>query len=300
MAVFLLQIISVAITTRRLSTSSAFTCYARRLYLATTLQFAQTPYTISCPPTESQTLISAVTKHVLNLDRYLEKKPIAPHTATAFQLAQQKILLGSQAPLILDSGCGTGRSSLLLGSLYPDACVIGVDRSIARLEKNNNYIKADTDVYDPEELVENIAENVWLIRAELVDFWRCARQANLVFDRHFLLYPNPYPKKSRLQSRWYAHPSFPLLLQSSPCITVRSNWKQFLVEMAQSVQIADTVLQQYANQRNYARPFVSSTLVEPRLRAQDEEPWTNFEEKYQRANEATYELLLMNDSDSKE
>jgi tRNA G46 methylase TrmB len=265
----------------------------------------KTEYTISCPPTDPETLARSVRKHVTNLDLYLASKPIAAHTAAAFEMAHSRIHFDDQTSIILDSGCGTGRSSLYLGSLYPNACVLGVDKSIVRLERNPHFQKSASvsiarqdDIINSskakanDEVVQQIASNVWLIRAELVDFWRCACQANVVFDQHYLLYPNPSPKKSRLQNRWYAHPSFPLLLQSSRCIIVRSNWKQYLEEMALAVRMADDALDETPTTANYARPFVASTLVEARLQSPEEPAWTNFEDKYRKVGEPTYELML--------
>jgi tRNA (guanine-N7-)-methyltransferase len=271
-----------------------------------------TPYTISCPPTHPDTLYRCVSKHVLTLDQYLIRKPIAPHTVAAFQLAQDKINLQACKSIILDSGCGTGRSSLVLGEEYPDSVVLGVDRSLARLERNvfcsseaklaarqlqdgSGFESLSTKDDEDYLLFQQVADNVWLIRAELVDFWRCARQEGIVFDQHYLLYPNPYPKKARVQHRWYAHPSFPMLLQSSPHIVVRSNWEQYLQEMATAVQMADQVWRNSTPAESSTTGTVSRkrvSIVGPHPLSQDEPSWTNFEEKYRRAGEATFELEL--------
>jgi hypothetical protein len=78
---------------------------------------ATTQYTIDCPPTDPETLKTVVTKHVQSLDRYLSKKPIAGHTRAAFDQLQQQnpdlLVQSRDSKLILDSGCGTGRSSLV-------------------------------------------------------------------------------------------------------------------------------------------------------------------------------------------
>jgi tRNA (guanine-N7-)-methyltransferase len=95
------------------------------------------------------------------LDIFLSKKPIAAHTQQAFYSLHD--LIGEEAkskPIIMDSGCGTCRSSILLGQMYPDHLVIGVDRSLARLSKQGMVSSEDDNP-------------VILLRAELVDFWRC-------------------------------------------------------------------------------------------------------------------------------
>jgi tRNA G46 methylase TrmB len=50
--------------------------------------------------------------------------------------------------------------------------------------------------------------------------------------RHYLLYPNPWPKKAQLQRRWHGHPIFPTLLRLGGHLECRSNWKIYIDEMA--------------------------------------------------------------------
>jgi len=245
-----------------------------------------TRYTIDCPPTDTDYLENIVKKHVVNLDRYLQAKPMAAHTRQAYE--QTMACIHPTEPLILDSGCGTGRSSLQLGCLFPNSTVVGIDRSIVRLDKNRNYQAQESN-----SLVQQATENVWLVRAKLVDFWHSLilqEQYHRV-QEHYILYPNPYPKKSRIPSRWYAHPSFPLILKlGGSKIVLRSNWEQYLWEFAQAVEIADTLLS--GDTINYARPYVASAKEGPVLRPSTAPAWTNFEAKYQEAGEPTYELIL--------
>lgn len=310
----------------------------------------RTPYTIDCPPTDPDALDSIVRKHVTTFDKFLKSRPIAAHTSAAYGALKEQIrpfLMmsavgdggssgGKRRELVLDSGCGTGRSSLHLGSLHPDRIVIGVDKSIARLEKNRFFRgrggrrsgDVDADAVDGENrreedgggdddrgrhLVRQVGDNVWLVRANLVDFWHCCLLDDEIdFVEHYVLYPNPYPKKSRLKQRFYAHPAFPLLLQmttttgpSCGCggggkLVIRSNWEQYLREFAASVESADRALQQLEQQagaaatyKNYARQFAASARMGPTLRDPRLEPaLTNFEEKYDEAGEATYELIF--------
>jgi len=180
----------------------------------------------------------------------------------------------SKVNVILDSGCGTGKSSIILGEMYPNCVVIGVDQSIARLSRNKSYKQSDDD---PEETDSNKqlkghtieqennsniqnnhqSDNVLLLRAELSDFWTCCLssiqwQESASIYKHYLLYPNPYPKKSRLKSRFYAHPAFPLLMMTimmdddassdvlpteEDKLVVRSNWEGYLNEFKSAVDI---------------------------------------------------------------
>ena len=102
-----------------------------------TTLLSATRYTIDdtvCPPTEAETLSNIVQKHVRTLPKYWTSKPIAAHTAEAFEEALAFIQRwraskeeGQRTKVILDSGCGTGRSSFLLGDRHPDCVVLGIE-----------------------------------------------------------------------------------------------------------------------------------------------------------------------------
>ncbi len=127
-----------------------------------------------------------------------------------------------------------------------------------------------------------------LVRAELADFWRCWLMSPIgKIEKHFLLYPNPYPKKRRFQNRWYAHPAFPLLMQlGGDEIVVRSNWKAYLEDFAAAAsQLCDLQEPSSALVSCYEPATVS--IVDPST-----EPWTNFEAKYFNVGETTYQLQI--------
>merc|ERR1711862_247499 len=88
----------------------------------------------------------------------------------------------------------------------------------------------------------NTIPNIILLRAEIIDFWRCIKQQqqnsnnnnssiwNNIY-KHYILYPNPYPKTSKqLKLRWYANQSLPILLSIGGILTGRSNWLLYLKE----------------------------------------------------------------------
>lgn len=148
------------------------------------------------------------------------RRPIAAHTAAAFaQLAEG---LDRSRPVVLDAGCGTGESSVRLAARHPDALVIGVDKSAHRLRPSPaGAAHADAD-----------AARVHLVRADLQDFWRLARDAGLRLAAHYLLYPNPWPKAVHLQRRWHGHPVFPELLALGGRLELRTNWPVYAEEFA--------------------------------------------------------------------
>ena len=76
-----------------------------------------------------------VEKHVAQHATYLERRPIAKHTAAAFQAASE-FARSRAAPLIIDAGCGTGRSTLKLAERYPDWTVIGVGARLSASSRN--------------------------------------------------------------------------------------------------------------------------------------------------------------------
>jgi tRNA (guanine-N7-)-methyltransferase len=104
------------------------------------------------------------------------------------------------APLILDSCCGVGESSRLLARAFPNHYVIGVDQSASRLARGGGR-------------AAECPANLDLVRADVVDYWRLLHEAGVRLDRHYLLYPNPWPKIGHLSRRWHGHPVFPTLLE---------------------------------------------------------------------------------------
>ena len=62
-------------------------------------------------------------------------RPVAGHTARAFATIHGHVE-ASTKPLILDSCCGAGDSTRYLALQFPDALVIGIDKSAQRLQHN--------------------------------------------------------------------------------------------------------------------------------------------------------------------
>lgn len=265
-----------------------------------------TRYTIDTPPIDPDLLQSTVYKNLANFDRYLDCRPVAAHTREAFaQLQAELAATTTTRGLILDSGCGTGRSSLILGERFPDKMIVGVDRSIDRLGRVARDLTSGGDTQDinqdDRQHVQRVGDNVILVRAELVHFWRLWRQDGLLAEQHYLLYPNPYPKKSRLKQRWYAHASFPLLLLVSGGnpLVLRSNWELYLQEFVQAVEYASACQEDKCGHdaklaSKLAGQYLGSARNGPTQRLPGD-AWTNFEAKYDKIGESTYELLLQAD-----
>jgi len=152
--------------------------------------------------------------------------PLHPPSVAAFRALQSLLAddaLSDSAGLVLDSGCGTGESTRQIARQLPDCVVIGVDKSLARLSRTGAY-----------KFPHRQGNAIWL-RADLTTFWRLAVAAGWRLHRHFLLYPNPWPKPAHLRRRWHAHPVFPDLLRLGGRLEMRSNWGVYALEFTAAV-----------------------------------------------------------------
>lgn len=118
------------------------------------------------------------------------RKPFSDYNRVAFETSLERWeRVASGWPLILDSCCGVGESSIALARAFPDHYVIGVDQSESRLMR---HIAGKSG---------GLPDNLDLVRADLVDFWRLLRRGQSPPVRHYLLYPNPGRKIGHLSQR---------------------------------------------------------------------------------------------------
>ncbi len=169
-------------------------------------------------------LSDVVNKHLT----HAFQKPVQAHTLAAFNEVNET-MLSFDGEIILDACCGVGQSTRLLAKQNPNAFVIGVDKSANRLERNiDEHLSTDlTDV-----------DNYCLIRADLNDFYRLVQDASWVISRHFILYPNPWPKSKHLQRRWHGSAVFPNIIKTGQRIELRSNWRLYLEEFLAASKMA--------------------------------------------------------------
>lgn len=204
-------------------------------------------------------------------------RPIADHTRAAFAEAE-KFVEGfykdagrDTHKVILDSGCGTGESTLNIALAHPDIPVIGIDKSAARLTKAGAGGKSA-------ESNGAVPQNAFLVRAELLDFWRLALEKVKAgawhIPYHALYYPNPWPKQSEATRRFHLHPIFPTLLQLGDIIELRSNWEIYAREFAEAARIA-------APDRTIARKPIAPG-----------QPITAFERKYNEARQQLWRVVV--------
>jgi tRNA G46 methylase TrmB len=164
-------------------------------------------------------LAAAVARHAATEFR----RPLMAYNHAAFDASIAAWRAAGAKPLILDAGCGVGLSTLHLATRFADHFVIGVDQSADRLARNTAW---------PGDLPSNCIR----VRADLIDYWRLMRQAGIRLARHYLLYPNPWPKISHLGRRWHGHPVFPTVVALGGALECRSNWKIYVEECAAALQ----------------------------------------------------------------
>jgi len=197
------------------------------------------------------------------------KKPYQPHTQQAFQemdtLVKAFLQTNPTGEVILDACCGVGQSSRILAQQNPQALVIGVDKSAHRI---NRDIEGFT-----EENGYN-AQNFHLVRADLNDFYRLVKAAKWPVIKHYILYPNPWPKSKHLQRRWHGSAVFPQMTAIGNVLILRSNWRLYLEEFQQAAK--QIPLHGELSQVNVA----------------EEQALTPFEAKYQASGQVCWQLTL--------
>ena len=185
------------------------------------------------------------------------RAPIPRRAIDAFAAAH-KFVQKNNRPVILDSGCGNGESSYYLAARYPQHSIVAVDKSAHRLSRAH--------AHGPQ------AETLLFARADCISLWRLIRPAGWPIERHFLFYPNPWPKPGHLQRRWHAHPVFPTLLSLGGRLTLRTNWPIYAREFSQALD------------------FFNKS-VEPVLELQLTQAITPFERKYMRSQHKLFAVL---------
>jgi tRNA (guanine-N7-)-methyltransferase len=199
-----------------------------------------------------QNLFKVVTRQLASTSQ----KPLSAHTQLTYQEATNW-LDGWHGDLILDSCCGVGESTVNIAQAHPNARVIGIDKSALRTDKHQAYAST--------------LQNYLVLRADLNDFLRLLVLNNKKLTKHYLLYPNPYPKSAHLQRRWYATSALIDILKLGGTLEVRSNWQLYIQEFSAALTIA--------NISNDIGLFTSDHAITP------------FERKYWQSGQNSWQLL---------
>lgn len=211
-------------------------------------------------------------------------RPFADHTRNAFLEAEQFVdsfysaqadsATSSARAVILDSGCGTGESTLHIARKFPTIPVIGIDKSENRLAKAKAEGKRDSGL--------EIPANAFWIRAELLDFWRLAdenvKSGKWEIPYHSVFYPNPWPKQSEATRRFHMHPIFPVLMKLGSTTELRTNWEIYAQEFAEASRLLAQIQERTTQ--------VSLEEFSP------EHPETAFERKYKEARQKLWRVTV--------
>lgn len=211
-------------------------------------------------------------------------RPVADHTREAFEQASEfvRTFYGTDVAgcveVVLDSGCGTGESTLHLAKKFPNVPVIGIDKSAVRLSKAGNERQLEVSAGGS----CDVPANAFWVRAELLDFWRLALEKVEAGEwkilHHALYYPNPWPKESEATRRFHLHPIFPTLLRLSPVTELRTNWEIYAREFAEAARVLGDA---------FSLKFdVELGAFEP------QNPETAFERKYKEARQQLWRTLV--------
>jgi len=190
------------------------------------------------------------------------QKPYQEHTVEAFEEID-RLVKAHGGEVILDACCGVGQSTRLLAKQNPQALVIGIDKSANRITRNVDEVAGD----DGQQV-----NNYELVRADLNDFYRLVAKSGWPIKKHYILYPNPWPKSKHLQRRWHGSAVFPEILSIGETITLRSNWPLYLEEFHKAAEIGGR--------------SGEISLVD------DELPLTPFEAKYKASGQACWQLVI--------
>jgi tRNA (guanine-N7-)-methyltransferase len=147
------------------------------------------------------------------------QQPIAEHNRLAFNDSIAQWRANGSPSLILDAGCGVGLSTMHLADTFPNHFVIGVDQSADRSTRNTEWSGT-------------VPSNYIRVRANLVDYWRLLLESGIRPARHYVLYPNPWPKIGHLARRWHGHAVFPTIIALGGYLECRSNWHIYIEEFA--------------------------------------------------------------------
>lgn len=129
--------------------------------------------------------------------------------------------LQSHVPIILEIGAGNGEFATNFAQANPETNIIAIEHTRTRASAHKNRL-ASENLPSPPNLLFLHANAIGTIAHHIPE--------NRI-QTIYLLYPNPYPKKSDHHSRWFHLPFFSFLitrLQPSGKIHLASNIPQYL------------------------------------------------------------------------
>lgn len=133
-----------------------------------------------------------------------------------------------KGPLDLDLGCGQGLFAFERARIFKNRQIIAIEKTRSRFSTFNQLLKK----YEK-------PKNLWPIHTNAV-WWLCHHAKENSFERIFLLYPNPYPKKRQANLRWINRPFMPYLLDLLKLggrLEMRTNKRVYYTEFKEKIQL---------------------------------------------------------------
>ena len=174
--------------------------------------------------------------------------------------------------LELEIGSGKGRHAIMRARQNPDKKIIAIEKTRTRFRKFQNLIK-DCSI---DNLIGVHTNAIW---------WLSHHGKMDMFERIFILYPCPYPRKKQKNLRWIHRPFWPYLislLKTGGVLELRTNKKFYYDDFK-------CQLEKFKNLKIKQEKEIDST----------ENPITEFEEKYLNNKEICYKIQIEKLTDCK-
>jgi tRNA (guanine-N7-)-methyltransferase len=180
--------------------------------------------------------------------------------------------LPADLPIDLEIGCGAGLHPIQYAQANPDRFLIAIEHTETRFKAFEGRVNRHRGI-------GRGLDNLLPVHANAIAWVTHALSPGSV-DRIFLLYPNPYPKKSDLNKRWHAMP--------------------FMGKLVQCLKEEGEIILA-TNERSYfeeAKEFMTGTwglrMIEELQFTQENSPFraprTHFERKYLARGEICFQL----------
>ena len=173
------------------------------------------------------------------------------------------------SPFDLEIGCGGGLHALRRAEVFKNRQIIAIEKTRARFKKFQNLLRN-----------RRCPKNLWPLHTNAV-WWLSHYGKQNMFERIFLLYPNPLPKKKQAKKRWVNRPfmSYLLsLLRPSGILEMRTNNSFYYMEFKEKIQV-----------------FEGMALQTDRILNKTHIPETDFEKKYLERGDRCYLLQAVKD-----
>ncbi|MCB9062946.1 MAG: hypothetical protein H6622_15595 [Halobacteriovoraceae bacterium] len=173
-------------------------------------------------------------------------------------------------PIVIEIGCGVGLHPIRFSKENPDKFLVAIEHTQTKFEKFYRRYKNN-----------RMPSNLLPVHANALSWINEFVPENYV-DQYIFLFPNPYPKKSQENKRFYAMPFFGHLID-----TLKNKGK---ILMATNEEFY------YSGHRKYLSDVWGLKIVSDKQNKIGENiPRTHFEKKYLERGDTIYELEFVKD-----